>query len=179
MRLLCYLASVKQLKTITLMLCCALLLAGFKWAHEYYVSVGEMRLGSSNRLELSLRVFTDDLEYALRQDGYPGVDVLNDPKADSLIDRYLQKHLDFYLNSGTLAWELIGTEGDAEGVFLFVETGPIEPLREAVTVVNSVLTDYFPAQINILHYVTADGEKYSYRFDAEDDRQQILLNIRE
>lgn len=166
----------KQWKTIALALCCALFVSSFKSAHEYYVSVGEMSLNSeTHQLEFALRIFTDDLEYALAKNGHEGVDVLNDPTAARLVERYVLDHFILRTEDGAYCrLFILGMEGDADAVDVYLETRSKTRIEGEIDLVYSVLLDVYPSQINILHY-SNPNEPSSYRFEMDDDLQTIEL----
>ncbi len=167
----------KQCKTITLILGILLTMSSFTAKHEYYVSVGEMSLNpSTKQLEIALRVFTDDLEYALSREGHEGVDVLNDSNASSVVAEYVKDNfLLFDPDMNRVYPFFVGLEGDADGVYLFLETRSKYPIQwNELIIRHEILMDHFPDQINIIHY-SDPHEPASYRFDYENPQQEIVL----
>ncbi|KAB2808082.1 DUF6702 family protein [Phaeocystidibacter luteus] len=166
----------KQWKTIALALGCATLFSSFTAKHEYYVSVGEMSLNpTTNQLEIGLRIFTDDLEYALERAGHPGLDVLNDETSAEHVSEYVLDHFRIWNEDGReIKLFYLGLEGDADGVFVYLETKVKSGLPEEVQVRHAILMESFPDQINILHYSHPDIPT-SLRFDAEEPTQTLEL----
>ncbi|NVK28453.1 MAG: hypothetical protein HWE14_10445 [Flavobacteriia bacterium] len=166
----------KQWKTIALALGCATLFSSFTLKHEYYVSVGEMSLNpTSNQLEIAIRIFTDDLEYALAQAGHEGLDVVNDPSSAEHVSDYILEKFRLWNDEGReINLFYVGMEGDAEGVFVYLETKVKNGLPNEVQIRHAVLMESFPAQINILHYSHPDNPT-SLRFDAEEPTQTLEL----
>lgn len=164
----------KQRRTIALALGCALMSSSFSAEHEYYVSVGEMRLNSETlHLEITQKVFTDDLEYALEMMGHPGVDVLND-EVDEELSAYLEHHFAVWSASGELLeLRFLGREGDADAIYLFLEsTDKIQ--SQKLQIKHEVLMEVFPAQINILH-VGDEDNRLSYQFTEDSKVQQVKI----
>lgn len=154
-----------------------ILLTSFTAKHEYYVSVGEMSLNpQSKQLEFAIRVFTDDLEYALAGEGHRGIDVLNDTDAGEAIENYFLVHFKITNPEGDGVVPIfVGYEGDEDGLFVYLQTASKFPIAwDEVVVFHDVLMDYFPDQINILHYGDPD-DPASYRFDLDDKEQEIDL----
>lgn len=170
-----YLGNMKQWKTIALMLGCAFVFSSFSAEHEYYVSVGEMRLNlETEELEFALRIFSDDLEYALSQEGHPGVDILNDPEAEALVAEYVLDNFEITsLNDRPIPLHFAGMEGDADAVFVYLNSeGILLPM--SIRVRHAILMDHFSNQVNILHY-SNPSRPSSFRFSDESDVENIDL----
>ncbi len=171
-----YLGGMKQWKTIALTLFCATLCSSFSPTHEYYVSVGEMSLNTeSGQLEFAIRIFSDDLETALEGEGHPGVDVLNDATAPTLVADYVLDQFQLWTDEGSeMKLFFLGMEGDEDAVFVYLETQTKNDLPDEVQLRHAILMDHFPSQVNILHYSNPDNPS-SYRFSEDDDVDQIEL----
>lgn len=170
-----YLGNMKQWKTIALMLGCAFVFSSFTAEHEYYVSVGEMRLNlETEQLEFALRIFSDDLEYALSQEGHPGVDILNDPEAEAWVADYVLDNFEISsADNRAIQLHFAGMEGDADAVFVYLKSeGSIIPM--SIRIRHAILMDHFPDQVNILHYSNPERPS-SYRFSDESDVENIDL----
>src|SRR3954471_15705318 len=93
-----------------------LLTAMLSWMHPYYISMTEIEQDKQNNtLEISVRIFTDDLEKTIRTTYSGKVDLLNkDEKANSekLIQQYITKHLSLKVDGKVLDLEFDGFESE-------------------------------------------------------------------
>ncbi|MCB0778663.1 MAG: hypothetical protein KDC03_03820, partial [Flavobacteriales bacterium] len=79
-----------------------------------------------------------------------------DPRADSLIASYLQRHLRLELHGQRLQPRYLGKEVDLETTYAYLEVdGIADP--EGLTVLNTLLQDLFLEQQNIVHLETSAG----------------------
>jgi len=131
--------------------------------HPFHVSVIELEHNAGARsLETSVKLFTDDLENALRKRFSVPVD-LNDPAKriamDSLVARYLREQLTISANGKKLSGTYLGFEQDKEAIYAYIEyAGPA-----ALTQLEAdcgILYDQFTDQVNIFH-VTVGGKRQS------------------
>lgn len=134
-----------------------LLLCAF---HPYYVSVTEIKSDPKKKtLEISSRMFTNDLEDALRKLSKKQVDLLH-PKdkkeTDRLVADYLQKHLEVKVNGKAITYNFLGYEKEEESVWCYMEAANV-PAVTKIEVENAILYDFLPAQINMAHFI--EGEK--------------------
>jgi len=132
-----------------------LLIIGFgSWMlHEFYVSLTEVRFNpQSSRLEVSIRVFPDDLDRALlEQHGIHTqlASELEAPQADSLLMLYLLKHFVLEVDGQSIALEYLGKEPEADAIWCYLESEAVsEPKNYQVS--SSILTQSFEDQVNIV-----------------------------
>ena len=145
-----------------------LLLKGLLWlttlVHPYYVSVTEIEYGSrTGTVGMSCKIFTDDLEEALKNLGVRGVDLVKGDSARNarLIESYLRSHLSLSANGKPLDMRFIGYENDPEATWCHFEQTGVSGLRN-IRVVSDLLYETRKEQINIFH-VTVDGARRSKR----------------
>ncbi len=129
-------------------------------AHPFYVSLCQIDYNEQNQsLEISVKVFVDDLLVALTEEGhnklYIGED-REDEKADEYIFDYLQKKLHIKVNDKALQANFVGKEMEKDVVWTYLEIGNVPALDE-IEVSCSILTDIFDDQSNIIQ-VNKDGE---------------------
>jgi hypothetical protein len=132
-----------------------LLLLGLgSWSmHKFYVSLTEVRFNSeSGRIEVSIRIFPDDLDRALFE--REGVHTqlateLELPEADSLLKLYLLEHFSLEVNGEPIELEYLGKEPEADAIWCYLESDQVaEPVQYMVY--NSILTQTFEDQVNIV-----------------------------
>ncbi|WP_018612630.1 DUF6702 family protein [Segetibacter koreensis] len=135
--------------------------------HPFYVSVTEMLLNSKTKsLEISCKMFAEDIEDVLKQNYKVPVDLGNDKmqaQNNKLINDYVLKHLSINLDARTTALKFVGFEKDNESVYCYYEVMNVPAIRK-ITVNNTILQDYKQEQINIMH-VIVNGNRKSTKLD--------------
>jgi hypothetical protein len=130
-----------------------LLLTGFSRLHQFYVSLSEIRFNTeSQRLEVSLRFFPDDMDRALKE--HIGVNaslvtVLEHKSADSLLEIYLHDLFRIELKGVSVPLSYLGKEAESDVMWCYLESFPQEKPVE-ITVYNSILCEIFEDQVNII-----------------------------
>ena len=131
--------------------------------HPFHVSVIEINHNVTDKsLEISCKIFTDDLESTLATRFKTKVDLTNPsskPAMDTLIKRYLQDHFLLRLGTKTLKPAYIGYEVDKEAVYCYLEIDAVAAPLTQLTVNSSILYDKYEDQINIVHAITPAGRK--------------------
>lgn len=122
--------------------------------HPYYISMTEIEhVKQANSLQVSVRIFTDDLEQTIRQTYKGKVDLLNkDEKASSekLIQQYLNKHLIVKADGKVLPLTFLGFSSEDGSIWSYLEyTNIASP--GSLEVNNSLLYDFKQEQVNFLH----------------------------
>ncbi|MDF2448003.1 MAG: Uncharacterized protein K0R26_507 [Bacteroidota bacterium] len=122
--------------------------------HPYYVGVVDIKYNTAQKVvQVSARLFTNDLEDALRKVNHQTVDLLNPPnkpKADSAVFRYIKEHLKISLDSQKQTLSYLGYEKEEESIWIYLEIKKIVPPKK-ITLECSLLYDYIAQQINIAH----------------------------
>lgn len=144
-----------------------LAVAVFSFLHPFYVSVTEINHNAKDQsLEISCKVFSDDMENVLKQNYKVAVDFTN-PKQQQQIDQlmfdYFSKHLALSTEGQPVKLNYVGFEKDSESVYCYLEATSIRSVKK-IDVSNSILHDLTPEQINIMH-VTVGGNRKSYKLD--------------
>lgn len=121
--------------------------------HEFYVSLTEIRYnGQTERFELSIRIFPDDLDRALL--ARTGIHTqlateLEHKQADSLLMLYILEDFTLEVNGKKLGLEYLGKEPESDAIWCYLESTKVAT-PESITVHSSILTEYFPDQVNII-----------------------------
>lgn len=142
----------KQIFTIGLILL-ALLISSGTLMHKFYVSLSEIRYNdSTERFEVSIRIFPDDLDLALLE--RTGIHTslateLEHEKADSLLMVYLLEDFKLQVNGEELELNYLGKEPESDAIWCYLESSQVAA-PETVTIVNAILTEFFPDQVNII-----------------------------
>jgi len=137
------------------------LLTGF--CHKFYVSISEVNHNAENAsLEISMKIFTDDLEDALEV-GTSKKIWLGDPKrevpeTDSLLANYLERKLTFTVNGEAQTPLFIGKELEADVTWCYLEIKGVTNLK-SIAIDNRLFLDLFDEQKNLIHIYANDKEK--------------------
>ena len=135
--------------------------------HPFYVSITAIDYNEqAHRVEISARIFYDDLEAALKDARDLKIDLINptDKSAtDSLLSAYFLDHLRLSVNGKPVSVRYVGYEIDEDVAWCFLEAVNINRV-ERLRIDNRILFDHFPKQSNILH-VTAYGKRQSTKLD--------------
>ena len=108
-------------------------------------------------LRVSLHLFLDDLEEALKQNHTAPLS-LGSPKehkeAGMLLEAYFRKHFRFVLDGKPTPIRLLGRElsDDREALWCYLEITAVSPPGK-IKVTCTLLTDIFRDQQNILHFI--------------------------
>lgn len=141
----------------------ALVFFSFSTKHPFYLSVTEMKYNPKEKtVETAVKLFTNDLEDALKKISNQKVDLINGKDKDALnklLTEYVQKRLTLKLNDKIQTFNFVGFEKEEEATWVYVEYKNC-PVPEKVTVDNTLLYDYIPTQINILNF-ELNGKKKS------------------
>jgi len=131
----------------------ALILCSSWVIHKFYVSLTEIRYNQDReRFEISIRIFPDDLDRALleRTGIYTQLATeLEHRDADSLLMLYLLEDLTLEVNGTKLALDFLGKEPESNAIWCYLESTKVAT-PGTITVHNSILTEYFPEQVNII-----------------------------
>lgn len=130
--------------------------------HPFHVSVTEIKYkGDQKALQLSTRVFLDDLEQGLQAyTGRNNLDITEESSWEMVqqeLGRYLLTHVKLWDEKGK-AFELsyLGAEIEDDVVWCYLEVEKVKKLK-TVKVRNSTLTEAFSDQENLIHFRV--GEK--------------------
>jgi len=134
---------------------CLLIVLSSGSSHKFYVSITQIDINPlSHKLEISSRIFTDDLEYSIiAQSGIKLWLGSNNehPKADSLLFDFLNSNLIITQDSSHLDFIFIGQEVDADVTCIYAESKEGVQINDPIEISNSLLFDQFPDQKNIVN----------------------------
>ncbi|MBX2931520.1 MAG: hypothetical protein KF781_06195 [Chitinophagaceae bacterium] len=135
--------------------------------HPFYVSKIELNHNVQDKsVEISIRVFTDDMELTLENYGNTSIDIMhpkNPALVDSLLKKYIQEKLKISIDNHYKQLDYVGFEINKESVWVYMEIPNIATLQK-VTIFCNFLYDYKQEQINIFQ-VKANGKDKSYKLE--------------
>ncbi len=144
-------------------------------AHPFYISICQIDHNpDANALEVSFRIFTDDLEQALETMGTDRLHLGTEreaEKADLYIARYLARNVVIEINGLRAETVFLGKEMDTDATWCYVEIEDI-PVLKSMTMTNTLLLETFEEQVNLVH-LSANDQKKSLVFN----RQQVKHSL--
>ena len=144
-------------------------------AHPYHVSVAEMRYNAKTQaLEISLKLFTDDLEKTLSEMAGKPVAINQSPEVKKLIETYLGKTFRIENN----VWQarlprFLGYEAEADAQWIHFEVSLKNENLTKIKIRNQVLLEIFPDQINMVN-LEINGKKRTLIFKEGEVLKQLL-----
>ena len=122
--------------------------------HPYYISLVDVKYNAKQMsVQISTRMFINDLEDALRKTSKTTIDILN-PKnkseADSVLFTYIKQRLSFTVNSKKQKLSFIGYESEEESIWAYLEIKKV-PTPKKMSIDTKLLYDFLPNETNIVH----------------------------
>ncbi len=135
--------------------------------HPFYISVTEINQNAKEKsLEISCKMFAEDLELQLEQNYKTTLDISSEKDKgsfDKFIHDYVGRHLAIAIDGKAATLSYVGFEKEKESVYCYFEAdGIVNPHKVDIT--NSILHDFNQEQINIIH-VTVNGHRQSTKLD--------------
>ena len=130
--------------------------------HPYYLSICQIYHNSeSQSLEISLKIFSDDLERALEEQGTGRLYLSTDKEveaADGYIGKYLNQHFKLAVGDQVLKQNYLGKEYEEDAVWCYIEVKDVPRLPQ-LRVTNNLLMEVYDSQTNIVHIKAGKQEK--------------------
>lgn len=137
---------------IVLIAGCGFVLPSRIYAHKFHASFARMNYNNQEQsLEITLRLFADDLENILSKRANRHIHIGKTEDAPHLTLAYLQESFELRGRDGRikqLQW--IGMEPEVDTVWIYIETKVREDVGE-LSVRNRILFDLFDDQLNVMH----------------------------
>ena len=143
--------------------------------HPFYMGVTDLKYdAASKNMNVSVKLFTNDLEEALRKNSKKNIDILhpqNKAEVDSILFTYIKKRLSISLNLKQQTLHYIGYEREDESVWTYFELNKV-PTPKTLDIDTRLLYDHFPQQINIVH-AEVNGIKKSSKVTNPDSKVEF------
>ena len=137
--------------------------------HPLHLSVCDIDFDKQTRsLEISQRIFADDLENVLRPKVGAKTDILNPVNKEQLssaIREYVLQNLQLQLNGKKANPRYIGYEVDEDVVWVYLEVPNVRSLN-TITVQNTLFFEVFQDQLNLIN-VKKDGKVRSLKLTGD------------
>lgn len=146
-------------------------------AHPLYISVTELKHNPKDKiLEVSCKMFTNDLEAALEKMAKTQVDLSaarDKAASDKLIEVYVDRHLRLKIDGKAATLHFVGSEKENDGTWSYFQVNDIATVKQ-IDVINDLLYDSFDQQIGIMH-VTVGGQRKSTRLDYPESKASFTF----
>ncbi len=137
--------------------------------HDFHTSLTEINYNpKSGSLELSVRVFTDDLELTLTNFNNGKLVKIEDPEAtvDPLIEQYIRKNLALISPDKEVKFgKFYGKEKEADATWIFLEIFDCKQIKN-FTLYNTIMQEMFEDQTNLVNIIYP-SQKKTIVFDSE------------
>ncbi len=122
--------------------------------HPFYVSVCQIDHNPQNEtLEITLKVFTDDLEKTLEERVNQSLFLGTDRElafSDSLIDVYFTEKLNLSVNDAPVTHNYLGKEVEMQVTWCYIEVKGISSVNH-IQVVNTIFLEMYDTQTNLVN----------------------------
>ncbi|MDX2283289.1 MAG: DUF6702 family protein [Bacteroidia bacterium] len=146
--------------------------------HPFYVSVAEINHNpQAGSLEITVKVFTDDLERALEARSGGKRLFLGErqeaPETLPLLGAYLSEVFRIASDGQPRPWNWVGKETELEVTWIYLEIPDVGAPRH-LQVENRLLTEYIDTQKNIVH-ARSGGELQSLLLDRNTPAGELVF----
>ncbi len=138
--------------------------------HPIHVSVTEIEYSEKNKsLQITTRIFIDDLEASIRkqinQESLDLIDPKNGSTTDQLISAYLKEHFKVLIDGKLARINYLASEREEPAIICYLEIENVKKLK-TIEVTNTVIQETHEDQSNLVH-ITYKGPVKSYRLVRE------------
>ena len=136
--------------------------------HPLFISVTEMEYNAKTQaLEISCKVFTDDLEKGLAKANGVSVDMYN-PKDKTILEKqlsaYIMRHVQIKADGKPLSLEYVGYELEEQSTWSYYQVTKLPLVPKKIEVFSNLFYEMYDKQINIIH-VSIGGNRKSTKLD--------------
>lgn len=124
-------------------------------AHKFYVSITKIEyVAEKNSLQIITKIFTDDMETALKERYSREVSLGTKRETQTDIDllqKYLLQKIKISINGKPTELKYLGQEYEMDMVVSYIEIQNVKDLS-SIEIENKALMDVYPEQQNIVHF---------------------------
>lgn len=159
----------------SLLLCVFIFFVSARPAHEFHASITQMQYNPKERaFEISIRMFTDDLEKALLVTAGKKVSLGPNDGLDPIIEKYIRSHFAYVgPQKQTKPFSYVGHEQEADANWIYLEMPFAEPFRGGL-LRQDVLMELFDDQVNMVN-VQYQAQKKTFVFRKNQPVQDVTL----
>ncbi|HEX4850781.1 MAG TPA: DUF6702 family protein, partial [Puia sp.] len=140
--------------------------------HPFYVTVTEVNHNANEKLiEISCKMFTDDLEKELTRYSHLDIDLsksVNKNQNEKIISEYVQKHLQIAIDGKAVALQFVGSENESDATWVYFQVNNITNLKR-IDIINSLMFEAFQNETNLIH-VMVGGKRQSAKLDKPETK---------
>jgi hypothetical protein len=149
------------------------------FVHPIHVSVTEIEMDEKDkRLEIMMRVFTDDLELTLRQaTNQPELDFLSlsAKGRDEIVAGYLKNHFKISLDGKAQKVTYLGHEQEDPALIFYIEVPNVKKWK-TIQVHNDIIMEVHTDQSNLVH-VTVKEKIRSLRLTKNTPADKLTFDF--
>jgi len=143
--------------------------------HKYYLSLTKIDyVEESNSLQITMRIFIDDLENTLNKINHKSFDLDTKTELEDTniyIEKYLLKQFEVNINGLSKNYVYLGKKYENDVVYLFAEIINITAIN-SIEIRNRILMDAFSEQQNIIK-LNINNKKKSFILTSKDDKDLL------
>ncbi len=145
--------------------------------HAFHTSLTEIQYNAKEKsLEISIRMFTDDLETALTK-ANNGQKVMiggKNDNSDAVLNKYIQQHFAIITpQKQKKSLTVLGKEIEGDATWVYVEIPNSQDFKGHI-LYNNLMQELFDDQTNLVNFLYA-GNKKTYLFNAKTRAVEIDL----
>ena len=145
--------------------------------HAFHTSLTEIQYNAKEKsLEISIRMFTDDLETALTK-ANNGQKVMiggKNDNSDAVLNKYIQQHFAIITpQKQKKALTVLGKELEGDATWVYVEIPNSQDFKGNI-LYNNLMQEMFDDQTNLVNFIYS-GSKKTYLFNAKTRAIEIDL----
>lgn len=122
------------------------------------------------QLEVSVRIFTDDLEKGISAQCQCKIDfaqVKDSIRTTRLLNEYLNSVVKIKVNQRPILLKMVGFEKEEESIWTYLQAPQIEPIR-LLEIKNKILFETQKKQVNLVHFKAGNFDKTHQLFYPTD-----------
>lgn len=138
-------------------------------AHAFHTSLTEIQYNAKEKsLEISIRMFTDDLETALTK-ANNGQKIMvggKNDNSDAVLNKYVQQHFAILTpQKQKKPMTVLGKELEGDATWVYVEMPNAQDFKGNI-LYNNIMQELFDDQTNLVNFLQPNGKK-TYLFNAK------------
>jgi hypothetical protein len=146
--------------------------------HEFHLSKCLIEYNTrESAIQISLHLFIDDTEEALRRQGIDKLYICTEKEAESAeqhLEAYLTQHLRLEVDGKPLVPAFLGKEvtEDFMGMWCYLEITGVDEVQELI-ITNEILMDTFDDQKNLVNVIGPGNQKGMFLFEKGESRESF------
>ncbi len=153
-------------------------LMSFITVHKFYVSVTQIDfIEERGELQITSRIFIDDLENLLRERYDENITLAGDDELDTVdkyIGNYLSQKINIIINGNQKEFKFLGKEYEDDIALCYMQISDIEAIN-SMEIRNTVLFELFEEQQNIIR-TKINSKRKSFILIQENDKGLLNFN---